>query len=550
MEWDCSSHRAGGRRFILSLACGLSFWLSALVAPAQSPLPDGFDPGADGNVSALALQADGRVLAGGTFTTVGGQARPRLARLTAPGLLDAGFNPGADDVVNALAVQADGRIVVGGTFLTLGGQPRNYLARLQANGALDTGFNPAVSGFLSTSVYALAVAADGKLLLGGSFTTVGGQPHSSLARLNDDGTVDDLFNPEVAGTVYSLAVQPDGKIFLGGGLTQVNSQTRKNLARIKPDGTLDAEFSPEANNAVLAVAVQADGKLLVGGRFTQLGGQPRSYLGRLHPDGSLDADFNPGASGRVYSLAVQTDGKILVGGWFTTLAGEPRNRLGRLLPDGTLDPDFDPSADANVYSLALQTDGKLLTGGTFGTLGGQPRSSLGRLNPTAPATTSLSWEGQVITWLRGGSSPEVWRTTFEHSPDGVNWTRLGTGTRIAGGWRLLTSPAPQLGILRARGQVASGQYNGSGWFAETTLTIQFVAPLTIRVDDGIFGVISNRFGFTISGPAGQGVVVQGSPDLQNWTALQTNTLDGGTSYFSDPTWSQWPARFYRVQHWP
>lgn len=88
------------------------------------------------------------------------------------------------------------------------------------------------------------------------------------------------------------------------------------------------------------------------------------------------------------------------------------------LPDS-----FNPGANARVLSLAVQSGGKILVGGGFTTLGG-------RLNNTTPATQSLTFDGSTITWLRGGTSPEVWRTTFDISTDGLTWTNLGAGTRL------------------------------------------------------------------------------------------------------------------------
>src|ERR1035438_912403 len=56
------------------------------------------------------------------------------------------LNPGADNFVYATAIQPDGRILVGGSFTTLGGQPRSCVGRLNADGTLDTAFNPGASG--------------------------------------------------------------------------------------------------------------------------------------------------------------------------------------------------------------------------------------------------------------------------------------------------------------------------------------------------------------------------------------------------------------------
>lgn len=99
----------------------------------------------------------------------------------------------------SLAVQADGKILVGGDFTMMGGQTRNRIARLNADGEFDSGFHPEPGGPNSTTIYALAVQADGKILAAGGFTAMSGQPRRRIARLNTDGTLDLSFNPDVTG---------------------------------------------------------------------------------------------------------------------------------------------------------------------------------------------------------------------------------------------------------------------------------------------------------------------------------------------------------------
>ena len=379
--------------------------------------------------------------------------------------VDAGFDPGSSGTVDSLAIQPDGRILVGGGFTTLAGQPRNHMGRLLANGTLDTGFDPGAD----SSVLSLAVQADGKILVGGGFTTLGGQPRDYLGRLNADGTLDTGFDPGAGSSVRSLAVQADGKILVGGLFMTLGGQPRNHIGRLNADGTLDTGFDPGADSTVTLLAVQADGKILVGGSFSTLGGQPRWRIGRLNADGTPDLGFDPGFVSSLSTLAVQADGKILVGGGFTTLGGQPRSRIARLNADGTLDAAFDPGAVGTVLSLAVQADGKILVGGMFMTLGGQPRSRIGRLNNAGPATESLTADASTITWLRGGTGPEVWRTSFAHSPDGTAWTDLGAGTRIPGGWERTGLSLPSGGTIRARGHVTSGQYSGSSWFVEASI---------------------------------------------------------------------------------
>jgi uncharacterized delta-60 repeat protein len=447
---------------LTSCLCGL-----ALAAQAQSPLPDEINPGADSLINAVAVQPDGKIVLGGRFTTLGGQSLSYMGRLNADGTLDAGFNPGANNYVYCLALQDNGSIVVAGSFTTLGRQTRNRIARLNSDGSLDAGFNPGAN----SGVYALAVQADGKILLGGGFTTVGGQTRNHVARLNADGSLDAYFNPGTDGEVDALAVQPDGRVVIGGSFTTLAGQQCLNIARLSADGTFDAGFNPGADAYVASLAVQADGKILVGGNFTTLGGDTRYYIGRLNADGSLDAGFNPGAGNYVCSMGLQADSKILVGGWFTTLGGQTRQHLGRLNADGTLDRGFTVGANNWVYSLAVQSDGKVLVSGTFSTLGGQGRSCVGRLNSTESAAQTLAYDGSTITWLRGGTSPEVWRTVFEASPDGANWSGLGAGLRTTGGWQLQNITLQPGTTIRARGWIAGGHYNASAWYAETSIIV-------------------------------------------------------------------------------
>src|SRR6266487_1853202 len=134
---------------------------------------------------------------------------------------------------------------------------------VRAQSALD-GFDPNANNF----VVALGVQADGKIVVGGAFTSIAGQPRNKIARLNPDGSLDTSFDPNADNDVYALAVQADGKILVGGFFTSIGGGTRNRIARLNPDGSLDTNFDPNANSNVRAIGVQADGKILVGGAFT------------------------------------------------------------------------------------------------------------------------------------------------------------------------------------------------------------------------------------------------------------------------------------------
>src|ERR1017187_9784523 len=81
----------------------------------------------------------------------------------------------------------------------------------------------------------------------------------------------DGFDPNANGTIRVVVVQPDGKILIGGDFTTLSPNggaavTRNRIARLNPDGTLDTAFDPNANGAVYAIAVQEDGRILTGGQ--------------------------------------------------------------------------------------------------------------------------------------------------------------------------------------------------------------------------------------------------------------------------------------------
>ena len=155
----------------------------------------------------------------------------------------------------------------------------------------------------------------------------------------------DGFDPKANNSVLATAIQADGKILIGGFFTTLSPNggpavTRNRIARLNPDGTLDASFNPNANNGIRSISLQDDGKILIAGHFSTLSpnGGPavtRHSIARLNPDGTLDASFNPNANNIVVIITFQKGGKILVGGSFGTLSpngGAPVTRPQLHLP--------------------------------------------------------------------------------------------------------------------------------------------------------------------------------------------------------------------------
>jgi uncharacterized delta-60 repeat protein len=322
----------------------------------------------------------------------------------ADGDVDPGFDPNANDYVLGTAEQPDGKIVIGGNFTTVGGVTRNNIARLNADGTLDTGFDLGANYLVRRT----AVQVDGKIVIGGNFTMVGGVARNNIARLNADGTLDLGFNPNANSQVHGMALQADGQIVIGGFFTAIGGVPRSRMARLNADGTLDAGFDPNVSELVSTIAVQADGKIIIGGQFTTVGGVTRNRIARLNADGTLDGSFAPGANYAVVTTVVQADGKIVIGGAFTDVSGEARSRIARLNADGTLDPSFNPpTIVGGVYSVALQADGRMIIAGNFTRVGSVTRNGIARLN--ADSTLDMGFNPDASF----AASPLVWSTALQ-----------------------------------------------------------------------------------------------------------------------------------------
>lgn len=266
--------------------------------------------------SSIALASEG-VLVGGNFTKINGSSVLGLIKLKADGSLDASFR--TDTVfsgfnINTLAVQPDGRILAGGLFHTVNGKPMVHLARLNSDGTPDPTFQSVISQVGPSQVWGLLLESDNSIIAAGWF--VMSNPYSStyqgLVRLKSDGALNTNFVSSVGliSTPINVAFD-EQRILLVSGSSPM-------LRRFQPDGRLDLTFNirSEPNDQIRVALAQADGKILVGGNFTTFAGNPRKYIARLNSDGSLDETFDPsnGVNLFVNALALQSTNYVLVGG--------------------------------------------------------------------------------------------------------------------------------------------------------------------------------------------------------------------------------------------
>ena len=419
---------------------------SGQASAAPGSLDTNFNAVVSGNfVHSVAAGANGQVLIGGNFSTVNRSPRSCVAQLNADGTLDGAFNPGtgANAEVLAVACQQDGKVLIGGSFTSVNRVPRNRLARLNADGTVDTGFNPGSGGNLP--VRAIRVQEDGRILIGGQFTLFNGVPRSCVARLNPDGSLDAEFNPGkgAGGTFFVnvIAFQADGQILVGGDFSSFDGVPCGSIVRLNPDGSLDGTFDSgkgtTPDNPIISLAVQADGKIVIAGSFYNYQGVSRVNIARLQSDGSLDTSFNPGKgiSGGLYNMmqtvAVRADGKILVGGSFDKVNGVAHSNLVLLNPDGSMDADFMTKVDSPVRSLVVQADGALLMGGEFNRVDGVAHTRVARLQGSAPApVAALSHCRFGLDGFRCQVHGEQSQLVVEASADLVTWVPVSTNLTL------------------------------------------------------------------------------------------------------------------------
>ncbi len=383
------------------------FSIAALAADGD--LDAAFNPvltraGNAGAAQAIIALPDGKILIGGFFDTVNGTARNSIVRLNADGTIDTTFNvggagvEGGTQIVEVIKQQPDGKFLIAGRFNTYNGIARAAVARINADGSLDTTFNPG-TGAATGTIFDIALQADGKIFIGGSFGTFNGAAKNRLARLNADGTVDSTFNwtitPQVG--VFKIVPLADGKLYIGGGWDFINgAEWRFGLVRLNADGSTDNAFVPHENDfnryrgSVADIYLQPDGKVVAAGilKINYLPTGNNRNIVRFNTNGTIDSTFNTGdqvpLDGAVTRILPQSNGKFVIGGYFHTFNTIAHDGIARLNADGTLDASFvtqiTPGGNpAGVDALVQQADGKLLIGGFFISVNGTTRTGVARL---------------------------------------------------------------------------------------------------------------------------------------------------------------------------
>ncbi|MCB1098481.1 MAG: hypothetical protein KDN22_23110 [Verrucomicrobiae bacterium] len=266
----------------------------------------------NGIVHRLAVASDGKVYFGGKFNSVNGMTRNGLARMTADGQLDLGYSPelpASVRSVTAIHAQQDGSVLVGAetTF------PNAVLFKLLPSGARDLSFlSPEVTDpqLLQGAISAILSFPDGRIAVGGNFSTYAGYRRNCLAVLNADGT---LYHPfytgALGGTIDSLLLDRKGKLLAGGNFRTYEGNHVPGLLRFLPDGRIDDSFRPEIRSGEFHALT-----LLQDGSIVAAGGWDGGAILRITDSGRVDFTFasSPWYLGNALALD-EAAGRIVMG---------------------------------------------------------------------------------------------------------------------------------------------------------------------------------------------------------------------------------------------
>ncbi len=358
--------------------------------------------GSNNSISFIEVQPNGKILIAGSFNTINGTARSRIARLNADGSLDNSFY--TDVLLNkylvSLILQPDGKIIIARSPTN----SDNYghdVVRINSDGSLDPTFNAGLGA--NNFIFSMALVEDGKILVAGAFTSFNGVSINRIARLNSDGSLDNSFNTGSGPnqTIVKIKVQSNNKILAFGFFNTYNGNVANNMVRINANGSHDGSFNIGAapNNMIRFIDLRPDGKILIGGAFTTINGIARNRVALLNEDGSLVPGFRPMFDGpmisrpEVFSSLILPDGKILIGGTFSTVNGVTSNKISRLNSDGSLDVTFNSNAgsDLGVYQIKIHSEGGILIAGNFTGYNNLSTPGIARIHgfdcPTIPTPT-------------------------------------------------------------------------------------------------------------------------------------------------------------------
>jgi hypothetical protein len=348
---------------------------------------------ATGNAGAqvASIVASGNTIyVGGLFTSIGGQPRANVAALDATTAAALPFVADTNSTVRSLLISGS-TLYIGGFFTQVGGTARNAVAAVDAASGTLGAWDPNVLG----AVFALALNGP-TLYMGGQISQVAGQARAGIAAVQAAGTSNLVqpWNPGLSDAVQAMAIASNGEVVAGGTFSHWGAHSRTGLAAFDlVTGDLLPIASP-FDSDVRGVHV-TDTTVYLAGFFTPSGGQLRNGFAALDRASGALLPWNPDARGSAPSGSAGGRAVAVVGstayiaGRFATVGGQPRIGLAAVdAATGALS-SWDPGLDDAV--LELQRSGNtLVIAGYFTQLVGQPRGRIGAIDLISQTATSFN----------------------------------------------------------------------------------------------------------------------------------------------------------------
>lgn len=290
----------------------------------------------------------------------------------------------------ALAVGTGGEVVLGGDLGIASGRTRLGLARIGKDSQpLDT---PQFER--PGQVNAIVSLPDGGQIIGGSFWKVGNQIRWNLLRLDRNGRLSANWSTGAAnGTVNALALEggANGRLFIGGHFTSVLGTARSFVAAMRPNSVSIVDgWSAAPDGPVDIMALDDDGSLFISGKFQTIGGVDRRLAKLASHDGSLITNWNPITPNRIDDIAIGADRSIYVSSAFQE---DPYRHIRKLRADtGALIPAWNPAPDGPVRRVIPDGSGGVYLTGAFRNVGGRARENFAKVSATM-GQVPAAWDG-------------------------------------------------------------------------------------------------------------------------------------------------------------
>lgn len=473
----------------------MAVFIGAGLAPysASGQCPDVWqaaigNPGVNGTVRAVAVMANGDIVVGGAFSSVGnGIVANNIARYSASTGNWSALGLGVDALVSAIVVLPGGDLIAAGMFGSAGGLPASRIARCNPN----TGVWTSTGTGANNNILSLSLLPNGDVIVGGLFTQINGLPASRIARYSPTTTLWSALGAGTSGTVRATVVMPDGDLIVAGDFLTAGVVNATRVARYNPTTAVWSALGAGGagvNDSVITLALLPDGDVLAGGLFTTAGGTPANRIARYNPISMSWSEMGGGVPGGgvnndVTSVIVLATGEAIAAGSFTTAGGVAASRIARYTPTSPTTGGWSSVAggvNTTAFALARLSNNDVVVGGGFTTAGGASANRVARFSPGAPAPAISTQPLPVVTAPAGSALFAViaqggfgsGAPTYQWRKDGV---AINTVSNPSAATPVLSIAHVEPADLGSYDCVVTNSCGGIGT-ASNTASLEFAAP--------------------------------------------------------------------------